>query len=85
MREQHGVRRLHRFAERHDPPQMADLAAEERVGQEAGAVELDQRRRVPDVEDRCHGSGSSAHYCSFVRAAREGRSRLTMTATTVTR
>ena len=84
MRQQHRIRGRQLLAEGDEPLEMADVAAEERVGQQADAVELDQRRRVPDVEDRRHGSGSSAHYCSFVRALR-GRSRLTMTATTVTR
>ena len=56
MRQQHRVRGRQVLAEGHEPLEVADVAAEERVGQEADAVELDQRRRVPHIEDRGHGS-----------------------------
>ena len=56
MRQQHGLRRRQGFAERDESPQMSHVAAQERVGQELDAVQLDQRGRVPDVEDRSHRS-----------------------------
>ena len=56
MRQQHGIRGRQILAKRHEPLEMTDVTAQERVGQEADAVELDQRRRVPHIEDRGHGS-----------------------------
>ncbi len=56
MGKQHRIRGRQGLAEGHEPLEVADVAAEERVGQEADAVELDQRRRVPHIEDRGHAS-----------------------------
>ena len=41
--------------DRSRPPQVRDAVAQERIGQQAHAVEIDEDRRMTDVFDACHG------------------------------
>ena len=72
--DQHGVERQQvvDVGQRHAAPHVGDPHAQQRVGQQARAVELDQQRGVADEDDPVAGGcgGHAARRCSTPRAAR---------------